>query len=79
MLSKPVNAKGILVKVIFGKGSIGAGSQPIEDEVNNWLQGQDDDIVVQDILYQHCLNASGENIVSVAIIYSKGEIPFYPF
>ena len=40
MLSKPVSAKGILVKVIFGKGSTGAGSQPIEDEVNNWLRGR---------------------------------------
>ena len=75
MLNKSMRAKDIWVKTIFGKYFMGSGNQPIEDEVNTWLQGHDN-IIVHDILYQHCSYGSSidERVASVAIVYEKVEV-----
>ena len=70
-----MKAKDIWAKIIFGNYYLGSGNQPIEDEVNAWLQ-QDahQNFIVHDIIYQHCNYGSGideKNVASVMVIYEK--------
>ena len=81
MLNEPIKANNTQVKIFIGDEFV-----KVESEVNEWLGSQPEDIVVHDILYQHCFSAwetetsSGgggmEREFSLLVVYGKGEVPF---
>ncbi len=55
--------------VIFTSSEYNADVQEFQDAVNSWLKSQPDNVVIEDIIYQHCgVTSRGKDIFSMAII-----------
>jgi hypothetical protein len=68
MPSKTIKAVNTEV-VLFTSGEYDADIQEFQDAVNSWLKSQPDNIVIEDIIYQHCgVTSRGKDIFSMAII-----------
>jgi hypothetical protein len=68
MLSKPVKATSTKV-MVFTSTEYNSDVQDFQEGVNSWLKTQPDNIVIEDIIYNHCgINSKGKDIFSMAII-----------
>ena len=68
MLSKQTKASGIEV-TLFTSNEYGGDVDEFQVAVNSWLRGQPDNVVVEDVIYQHCGSTSrGKDIFSMVII-----------
>ena len=55
--------------VIFTSSEYNADVQEFQDAVNSWLKSQPDNVVIEDIIYNHCgLTSRGKDIFSLAIV-----------
>ena len=73
MLRGLTRAMDIQVK-IFYSGECAECGETLEAAVNQWLRDLPENIVVHDILYQHCFTpASGLDVASLAVLYGKAE------
>ena len=68
MLSKAIKAAGSEV-TLFTSGEYGNDLEEFQTAVNSWLRGQPDNVVIEDVIYQHCgVTSRGKDILSVLII-----------
>ena len=77
MLTKPVKASTTEI-VIFTSAEYNNDVQDFQEGINSWLRSQPDNIVVEDVIYNHTTRGTlGKDALSVAIISraaSNGEI-----
>ena len=70
MLKEPVKANNIDLEV-FTSEQYDGDLEAWQLAINSWLKSQPNNIVIQDIIYQHCGRATkGRDIISVAILSS---------
>ncbi|MBN1643843.1 MAG: hypothetical protein JW856_03395 [Dehalococcoidales bacterium] len=68
MLSKPIKATSTEI-VVFTSSEYRNDVQDFQEGVNSWLHTQPDNIVIEDIVYQHCGTSSrGKDVFSIAIV-----------
>ena len=68
MLSKAIKAAGSEV-TLFTSSEYGGDVEEFQTAVNSWLSSQPENVVIEDIIYQHCGNTSrGKDIFSIVII-----------
>jgi hypothetical protein len=68
MLSKAIKAAGSEV-TLFTSSEYGGDVEDFQTAVNSWLRSQPENIVIEDVIYQHCGNtARGKDIFSIVII-----------
>ncbi|MBN2238137.1 MAG: hypothetical protein JW712_00035 [Dehalococcoidales bacterium] len=68
MLSKPIKAKTTEV-VVFTSSEYNNDIQDFQEGINSWLRSQPDNIVVEDVIYNHTVRGShGKDAFSMAIV-----------
>lgn len=68
MYNKAIKAVNTEV-VIFTSGEYNSDVQEFQEAVNSWLKSQPDNIVIEDIVYNHCgVTSRGKDVFSMAII-----------
>jgi hypothetical protein len=68
MFSKPLRATTTEV-MLFTSSEYNNDVVDLQEGVNSWLKAQPDNIVIEDILYNHCgISSRGKDIISLAII-----------
>ncbi|UCC15884.1 MAG: hypothetical protein JSU58_05780 [Dehalococcoidales bacterium] len=68
MFSKPLKATTTEV-MLFTSSEYNNDVVDLQEGVNSWLKAQPDNIVIEDILYNHCgISSRGKDIISLAII-----------
>lgn len=68
MLGKPIKAAGSEI-TIFTSSEYGNDVDEFQTAVNSWLSSQPANVVIEDIVYQHCGTSSrGKDIFSLVII-----------
>ena len=71
MIKESVKANKIDLEV-FTSEQYDGDLEEWQTAVNSWLKSQPDNIVIQDIIYQHCGRAAkGRDILSVVILSSS--------
>ena len=69
MLNKAIRASGSEV-ALFTSSEYGNDVEEFQAAVNSWLSSQPDNVVIEDIIYQHCGSTSrGKEIFSMVIVY----------
>ncbi len=68
MLAKEIKASGSEV-AIFTSSEYDGDVEDFQTAVNSWLSSQPENIVIEDIIYQHCGNTTrGKDVFSMVII-----------
>jgi hypothetical protein len=68
MLAKPHKAAGSEI-TLFTSSEYNNDVDEFQSAVNSWLNSQPANIIIEDIIYQHCGNsARGKDIFSLVII-----------
>ncbi|MFC1900988.1 hypothetical protein ACFLYN_05285 [Chloroflexota bacterium] len=68
MLSNAIKASGSEV-TLFTSGEYDNDVEEFQTAVNSWLSGQPQNVVIEDVIYQHCgITSRGKDIFSVLII-----------
>jgi len=68
MLNKAIKASGSEVTV-FTSSEYDGDIEDFQTAVNSWLRSQPENIVIEDVIYQHCGHtARGKDIFSMVII-----------
>ncbi|OGN90068.1 MAG: hypothetical protein A2158_03040 [Chloroflexi bacterium RBG_13_46_14] len=68
MFSKPLRAINTEV-MVFTSSEFNNEVVDFQEGVNSWLKAQPDNIVVEDIIYNHCgVSSRGKDIFSMVII-----------
>ena len=68
MLNKAMKATSTEI-VVFTSSEYRNDVQDFQEGVNSWLHTQPDNIVIEDIIYQHCgVSSRGKDVFSIAII-----------
>jgi hypothetical protein len=68
MISKLIKANATEV-VVFTSAEYKNDVQDFQEGVNSWLKTQPDNIVIEDIIYNHCgISSRGKDIFSIAIV-----------
>ena len=68
MLSKLMKARNIAVE-IFTSNEYDGDVEMFQDAVNSWLKSQPDNVLIEDIIYQHSgVSVQGKDIFSVIIV-----------
>ena len=68
MLNKAIKASGSEV-TLFTSNEYGGDVEEFQTAVNSWLSSQPENVVIEDVIYQHCGNTPrGKDIFSMAII-----------
>ena len=68
MFSKPLRAINTEV-MLFTSSEYNNDVVELQEGVNSWLKAQPDNIVIEDILYNHCgISSRGKDIISMVII-----------
>ena len=71
MLSKTIKASKSEV-VLFTSSEYDGDVEDFQSAVNSWLGSQPDNIVVEDVIYQHCgVTSRGKDIFSIVIVSSS--------
>jgi hypothetical protein len=77
MYSKPIKAINTEI-MVFTSSEYDSDVQDFQEGVNSWLKTQPDNIVIEDIIYNHAgVTSRGKDIFSMAIVSraaSKGEL-----
>ena len=77
MYNKPIKAVDTEV-VVFTSGEYKNDVQDFQEGVNSWLKTQPDNVVIEDIIYNHAgVTSRGKDVFSIAIvsrIASKSEL-----
>ncbi len=68
MLNKAIKASGSEV-TLFTSSEYGSDVEEFQSAVNSWLSGQPANVVIEDVIYQHCgITSRGKDIFSMVII-----------
>ncbi len=68
MLSNAIKAAASEV-TLFTSNEYGNDLEEFQVAVNSWLKGQPENVVIEDVIYQHCgVTSRGKDILSVLII-----------
>lgn len=68
MFSKPLRATNTEV-MLFTSSEYNNDVVDLQEGVNSWLKAQPDNIVLEDIVYNHCgISSRGKDILSLLII-----------
>ncbi len=68
MLNKAVKASGIEV-TLFTSSEYNGDVEEFQTAVNSWLSSQPENVVIEDVVYQHCGNTPrGKDIFSLVVI-----------
>jgi hypothetical protein len=68
MLTKAIKATGSEITV-FSSSEYGSNVDDFEAGVNSWLSSQPANVIIEDIIYQHCgQNSRGKDIFSMVFI-----------
>ena len=68
MFSKPLRAINTEV-MLFTSSDYNNDIDDFQEGVNSWLKAQPDNIVIEDIIYNHCgISSHGKDIISMVII-----------
>ena len=71
MLGKTIKASKSEL-VIFTSNEYGGDIEDFQNAVNSWLGSQPDNVVIEDVIYQHCgATSHGKDIFSVVIVSSS--------
>ncbi|MFC2035877.1 hypothetical protein ACFLUJ_07145 [Chloroflexota bacterium] len=68
MINKTMRAVETEV-AIFTSSEYKGDVEAFQDDVNSWFKSQPDDVIIEDIIYQHCgATSRGVDIFSIVII-----------
>ena len=68
MLTKAIKASGSEV-TIFTSSEYNGDVEEFQTAVNSWLSSQPENVIMEDVIYQHCGTTSrGKDIFSMVII-----------
>jgi hypothetical protein len=68
MISKLIKASTTEV-VVFTSAEYKNDVQDFQEGVNSWLKTQPDNVVIEDIIYQHCgVSSRGKDVFSIVIV-----------
>ncbi len=67
MLGKTLRAVETEV-AIFTSSEYGGDVEAFQDDVNSWFKSQPDNVVIEDIIYQHGVGPRGKDIFSMVIV-----------
>ena len=68
MFSKPLKAINTEV-MLFTSSEYSNDVVDFQEGVNSWLKAQPDNIVIEDIIYNHCgISSRGKDIISMVIV-----------
>ncbi|HEY96069.1 MAG TPA: hypothetical protein G4O15_14160 [Dehalococcoidia bacterium] len=68
MFSRPLRAINTEV-MLFTSSEYNNDVEDLQEGINSWLKAQPDNIVIEDIIYNHCgISSRGKDILSMAII-----------
>ena len=63
MLSRTIKAVETEVAV-FNSGEYNGDVEAFQDDINSWFKSQPDNVVIEDVIYQHCAGARGKDVCS---------------
>ena len=68
MTDKPIKANDLIVEV-FSSVQCGDDAEEFQSAVNSWLKTQPDNIVIEDVIYNHSgRTPRGKDIMSMVIL-----------
>ena len=72
MFSKPLKATNTEI-MLFTSSEYNNEVVDFQEGVNSWLKAQPDNIVIEDIIYNHCgVSSRGKDIFSMVIVSRSG-------